>query len=256
MRREYTYEEYKKVMDMYKRGIGPTEISRKTGIKECTVEDWIYRGKMPWLARWHPEPSKELAYIIGVLCGDGYVVKPRKNIYDIELLVKDYEFAETFSKIMAKLLNKKYMKPVIWKKGRRNLIRVYYRSKAFYNWFKKQTLETLKEYIEYSKEAVASFLRGLYDSEGYNYRCKRIDLYNNDEDLLRYVQYLLERYFNITATGPYINKEAGGMSKKGIKVNHNNYTIAISRKGSIQRFLNEIGFSIKEKQLGLPRRKR
>jgi len=45
------------------------------------------------------------------------------------------------------------------------------------------------------------------------------------------------------------------MSKKGIKVNHNNYQTAISRKDSIRIFLSEIGFDIKEKQLGLPRRK-
>jgi len=253
-RREYTYEEYKKAMDMYKNGIGPTEISRKTGIKKCTIEDWIYRGKIPWLAKWIPEPSNELAYVLGVLYGDGYTVKEHHHNYDIELLVKDYEFAETFSKTMSKLLNKKYMKPVIWKKGRRNLIRVYYRSKAFYMWYKKQNLESLKQYIEYSKETLVNFLRGLYDSEGTNYRCKQIYLSNNDIDLLEYVQHLLRKYFSIKATGPYLKTKAGSISKKGIKANHNTYSITIYRKDSIQRFLSEVGFSISEKQLGLPRR--
>jgi hypothetical protein len=41
-----------------------------------------------------------------------------------------------------------------------------------------------------------------------------------------------------------------------IKTNHNNYSIAISRKKYVRIFLGEIGFSIREKQLGLPRRKR
>jgi intein-encoded DNA endonuclease-like protein len=157
MRREYTYEDYIKAVDMYKRGIGPTEISRKTGVKKRTVRAWIYEGKIPWLARWHPEPSNELAYILGVLYGDGYTVKEHNYTYDIELLVKDYEFAEVFSRNMSKLLNKKYMKSE-WSKSH-NRWRVYYRSKAFHQWYKKRSLESLKQYIEYSKENIANFLK-------------------------------------------------------------------------------------------------
>jgi len=107
---------------------------------------------------------------------------------------------------------------------------------------------------------VVSFLRGLYDSEGSNYRCKKIWLSNNNKDLLRYVQHLLKKYFGVIAKGPYLNTKAGGISKRRngekIKTNHNTYQITIYRKQHIQKFLNEIGFSIKEKQLGLPRRKR
>jgi len=252
--RSYTYNEYKRVMDMYKSGIGPTEISRKTGIKKYTVEAWIYEEKMPPLARWYPEPSKELAYIIGVLYGDGYIVKEHNYNYNIELKVKDYEFAEVFSRNMAKLLNKRYVKSR-WHKSLNRWI-VVYSSKAFYHWFREQTLETLKQYIEYSDETVASFLRGLYDSEGTNYRCKRIWLYNNDKDLLHYVQHLLKKYFNIVARGPYLVMRAGSINNSGIKTNYDIYYIAISREDSIWIFLSKIGFSITEKQLGLPRRKR
>jgi intein-encoded DNA endonuclease-like protein len=257
MRRRYSYEEYLKAMQMYKDGVGPTEISRALGIPLGTVEDWIYRGKRPPAARWHPEPSKELAYVLGVLHGDAYLVKPRKNIYEVEARVKDIEFAVEFSKVTSKLLGRKYREPE-WDDSH-NRWRVYYRSKAFHTWYREQNLKSLRQYIEHNEGTVAYFLRGLYDSEGCKYRCKQVSLSNNSEKLLYYVQYLLEKYFDIIATGPYLVVEAGSIHtiKNGekIKANHNIYSIAISRKQDVQRFLSEVGFSIKEKQYGLPRRK-
>lgn len=76
--------------------------------------------------------------------------------------------------------------------------------------------------------------------------------------LLKYVQYLLMKYFNITATEPYLSIKAGTMMEingerymRKIDV----YQIVIYRKLHIKKFLYKIGFSITEKQLGLPRRK-
>jgi len=125
-------------------------------------------------------------------------------------------------------------------------------------WFKERTLDMLKPYIEHSRETVKHFLQGLYDSEGYNYRCKQIFLSNNNLKLLKYTKYLLKKYFNIKATGPYLVAKAGSIHRNGdgkeIKTNHNIYYTAISRKKDVQIFLSEIGFSIKRKQLGLKRR--
>lgn len=239
---------------------GPTEVCRILGLpmtRKSTLSGWKNGKHKPPTVRWHPEPNNELAYVLGVLSGDGCVVNEHGYHYDIELKVKDHEFAEVLSKNMAKLLNKKYKEPR-W--------RIYYRSKAFYTWYKAQELETLKPYIEHDEETVASFLCGLYDSDGGYYKYtysygefEKICLFNNDTDLLRYVQYLLEKYFDIIATGPYRRRFAGKISIKRngeeIKTNHDNYYIAISRKQHVARFLEEIGFSIREKQLGLPRRR-
>ena len=67
------------------------------------------------------------------------------------------------------------------------------------------------------------------------------------------------KYFGINATGPYLAKKAGTESKmrngEKVKTKHNNYSIAVSRRQHTQIFLDNIGFSITEKQLGLPRRK-
>ena len=258
--RSYTFEEYLRAMNLLNQGLGPTEVCRILGwpiTRKSTVSGWKNGKHRPPTVRWVPEPSKKLAYVLGVLLGDGYTVKEHTYHYDIEILVKDYEFAEIFSRNMSKLLNKKYIEPE-WSRGHSRW-RVYYSSKAFHIWFKKQTLETLKQYIEYNKETVVSFLKGLYDSEGSNYMCKKISLFNSDLELLYYVQYLLRKYFSIKATGPYLKVKAGSIMKRNgrrYKRRKNNYSIAISRKDSIRMFLSKIGFSITEKQLGLRRRKR
>jgi len=148
--------------------------------------------------------------VIGVLYGDGNLERHGYH-YDIKLNTIDYEFAETFSNTMAKLLNKKYVKPkyIGIQRGRNYGWKVAYSSKAFYQWYREQNLDTLKQYIEHNKDTVAYFLRGLYDSDGNNYQCIPINLSNSNMKLLKYVQYLLIRYFDITTTGPYLNNKAG-----------------------------------------------
>jgi len=56
------------------------------------------------------------------------------------------------------------------------------------------------------------------------------------KELLKYVQYLLKKYFDIIATGPYLQKEAENTTViKGVKYHYNQdlYAIAISRKNHI-----------------------
>ena len=197
-----------------------------------------------------------MAYVLGVLIGDGYIVKEHGYHYDIEMLVKDYGFAEAFSEALAKMLNKNVKKP-IWSESY-NKWRICYTSKAFHTWFRNQNLKSLKNFIGYDRDTIKYFLRGLYDSEGGHYRYvysygrrEEISLSNNDLELLHYTQYLLKNYFNLVTTGPYINKRDGEVSTKRdgekIKINHNNYKIEIYKKQHIQRFLDNIGFNIRKK---------
>jgi len=68
------------------------------------------------------------------------------------------------------------------------------------------------------------------------------------------VQYLLKKYFDVVATGPYLVHKAGdSWIINGIETRYNDdyYEISISRKLHTQRFLEEIGFTIVRKQLGL-----
>jgi len=108
--KSYTLEDYIRAMDMFNKGFGITTVSRELGIPKSTLHYWrrgIYR---PPSARWHPEPSKELAYVIGVMLGDGSLKRHSRD-YDIKLNTIDIEFAETFSNMLAKLLNRKALRP-------------------------------------------------------------------------------------------------------------------------------------------------
>ena len=88
--------------------LGVAEASRRTGIPKGTIKGWKHERYKPPATKWHPEPSNELAYVLGVLYGDGSVYIDRYH-YRIQLGVKDLEFAEAFSITMAKTLNKKYI---------------------------------------------------------------------------------------------------------------------------------------------------
>jgi len=214
-RREYSYDDWKKAMDLHnKYKLGDRRISRILDINEGTVKKWLYYGVVPPAAKWIAKPSNELGYIIGILHGDGCVTKIKKSEpgydYRIQLNTVDKEFAIIFSKVMAKLLGMNYHKPYWSEKDKAWC--VTYNSKAFFEWYKKcegKGLEGFKRYIEYNKKTVRYYLRGLFDSDGNNYRNKRIQLYNSNKKLLEYVQYLLKKYFNIVATGLYLVHKAG-----------------------------------------------
>jgi len=258
-RREYSYDDWKKAMELHnKHKLGPTKISRILGINEDTVKNWLYKGVVPLAAKWKAMPSKELAYTVGVLHGDGCINKYKKRggyEYVIQLEVTDKEFAIIFSKVMSRLLNRKYREP--WWNEKRKVWRVVYQSKAFYEWYKRcegQGLQGFKPYIEHDTETIKYYLKGLYDSEGNNNGNKEIRLGNTKKKLLEYIQYLLKEYFGIKTTGPYLQRKAGSIiTINGIETRykHGYYRIVIGRKQHIQKFLSEIGFTIIRKQLGL-----
>ncbi len=85
--------------------MGTRKASKLLGIPRSTLINWKH-GQKPWQAKWTPKPTKELAYIIGVLMGDGTAVKHGSH-YELRLVVRDREFAEEFNKMVAKLLNRK-----------------------------------------------------------------------------------------------------------------------------------------------------
>ena len=138
------------------------------------------------------KPSRELAYVIGVVAGDGYVhrlSKPRKsyNPMYIGLNVKDREFAEEFSRCLSAVLKRDPPKP---KWSIRRFI-VELQCKVLYELLKKPLdIERLRCFVEYSAECKSAFLRGFFDSEGSIDKTGKILVYNTDLKLLRYVKLL------------------------------------------------------------------
>ena len=105
--------------------------------------------------------NEELAYVLGVLYGDGYVGK-RKNAdsYVVVLKVKDQDFAETFTEMLKKL----GYKPRFYHYPYRKVpFHVELTSKELYLFF-----ESFKvgELLKTEHNLKAWFLRGFLDSEG------------------------------------------------------------------------------------------
>lgn len=100
-RRIYTREQYLEALKLLQNGLKCNEVAKMLGIPYNTLRNWWRGIRKPPLARWEPILSKELAYVLGALLGDGSVtISPQKGIYRIQLTVKDYEFADRFSRVV------------------------------------------------------------------------------------------------------------------------------------------------------------
>lgn len=192
------------------------------------------------------KPSKDLAYILGVLKGDGYVFifdwKPNKECkstkhYIIGLNVKDVKFAESFKgsikNIGLRVKVRKYRSYYVCK----------FCNKELLIWYKKLSINDIKEIIEKDEEYVKEFLRGFYESEGYYYYegdVKRpyIGIINCKFDLINLVNNLINKLSFDTKL--YKLKRSPSAFKKGIY-----YKITIRKKEQPEKFIKTIKPCIK-----------
>jgi intein-encoded DNA endonuclease-like protein len=160
---------------MYRGIIG--EVWRRYGarISKSHISYWLRGIHSPYNGRRIPslellKPSEELAYVIGVKVGDGYVGKKsrvRKGYNDvmIGLEAKDREFVEEFARCLAKVLGRKQIGPRFRDGVGKYVVEVG--SKTLYELLRKPVdLDRLKKYIEHCERCVAAFIRGFADSEG------------------------------------------------------------------------------------------
>lgn len=205
-------------------------------IPRGTIDRWIYTNSTPDYSKNRPNlaVSPSLAYILGVLYGDGYAFVHSHN-YHIGLRVKDKEFALAFCTAMNEI---NLYPSVRFQEGK------YYRtdvsSKRFFEWFKKLTFGEVEQLIT-SHEI--EFIRGFYDSEGClspRSKCKtfRIYLANTNLELLYLIQKLLSKFGfknNI--------REDGGTFKKCYGLH------LLGGNDEIIRFLQLVQFSIPRKSI-------
>jgi DNA-binding transcriptional regulator WhiA len=162
--------------------------------------------------------TPDLAYILGVLKGDGCVYKHRRGA-DVKLVTKDYTFARSFAEALTRIgLNPRiYLESNNQSLGRGVYFRVEASSKAFYTWYKSMSLKDIESMLT-SQELIASFIRGFYESEGNYYKPEHcIHIYNTDRELIEMLQRLLQKLglnFNI-----YVKKH-NGRSNKPLYVLH------------------------------------
>jgi intein-encoded DNA endonuclease-like protein len=152
------------------------EIYRRYGVRisESSISEWLRGVHNPYNGRRISslellKPSEELAYVIVVKVGDGYTYRRRRTIQGynhvwIGLKAKDKEFVEEFARCLAKVLNRREIRPGYRRSSGRYVVEV--KSKTLYELLKKPVdLHRLKKYIEHCKRCVAAFLRGFADSE-------------------------------------------------------------------------------------------
>jgi intein-encoded DNA endonuclease-like protein len=201
------------------------------------------------------KPPEELAYVIGVVLGDGYPKLKRRvrKVYNdviIRLEAKDKEFVEEFARCLAKVLGRRQIRPRYVKSSGRYVVEA--ESKTLYELLKKPVdLERLRRYIEHCERWVAAFLRGFADSEGCVDKKGYIFILNTNLRPLTYIMDLLRR-LNIESMGPILKATRGTVIRdpktgKQYVTNmdcHYIYILASSNANSYKY----IGFTIKRDQ--------
>lgn len=237
---------------------GEDRIQRKLmeqgiNIKQGAIIGWIRGNKRPFLDHLLtpiPESSKELsvekAYILGVLCGDGYI----STGYRIGLAVCDKEFADYFRYCLEQVYSVKPSFTIkqppsnnfcLTPKPQHNIMLVsklvatdlvkYHPSYKTFEW------TVPEQIIAASKDIQASFIRGFADSEGSvknRHRNREIILCSGNIQGLDDIRKMLLETFGINS---YYNRRKNSV-----------FVIAIGDYRSLDIFRNEIGFIIRSKQ--------
>jgi intein-encoded DNA endonuclease-like protein len=238
------------------------EVWRRYGVRisKSSISEWLRGVHSPYNGRRIPslellKPSEELAYVIGVVLGDGYPKMKRRvikgyNYVWIGLKARDREFVEGFGRCLAKVLGSRQIRPRYVKSSGRYVVEA--ESKTLYELLRKPVdLDRLKKYVEHCERCVAAFIRGFADSEGCVEKSGYIRIYNTDLRLLTYVKALLRRP-NIESMVPKLNKRRGTLinnprTGKQYITNMDCYYIYI-RASSNANFYKYIGFTIKRDQ--------
>lgn len=257
----HSLEEYTNVMDLRKKGWGATRISNflfkeGTDINPRTISGWLYRCKNPKGNRNTILPfsnflSEDKAYILGVLCGDGYLkIDNVKNIYLIGLDVCDEDFADNFKSRIKEVYGLNTSKLVRqrmetnYSKTPKPIYSTYICSKSLIHdlltyspSFKSKLWQVPIQIINSNLNIKSSFLKGLFDSEGSirlrNKGNAQLGICSGNVNSLLVVNNLLKNDFCINMK-VYIRKDGMCILETW------NYK-------DIKNFEEKIGFSIKRK---------
>lgn len=188
--------------------------------------------------------TEDLAYILGVIEGDGYCRKreaPERTSGEIILKVKNSDFAQEFKK---KLKWWSGIPPKIWQKNREFHVELYSVDAVDII----QGIH-LNEITLSSKKIKANFLKGLYDSEGgvtgenlnkRRFACRWIHFSNKNKKIIKIVSRLLKDF--------KINHKIKSRIHSGFGSKKLQYEILIFGLENFKEFYKNIGFSIKYKK--------
>src|SRR6267143_3659314 len=232
-----------------------TEIFDSTHIRlsKGSISGWVRGIHNPSGGKntFHAVASPELAYVIGVIAGDENLSVHGYN-YEMLLSVTDYDFAEEFSRCLAKILGKSHLYKVRWSEKRKRWI--VQGSSILLHRFLSKPWQHLKNHIEHSSQCRFSFLRALFDGEG-SITGRNLTITNTALSLLLYVRNLLAKS-GISTSMPRVTHRAGSVLKdphtgRTYKRRKDCYVMRVSPM-DLRRFARKIGFSIKRKRMVLP----
>ena len=231
------------------------QIQNDFGVKlpKETISGWVRGIRSPLNSghRFNPEPTPELAYIIGVETGDAFLNEKRRAYqYRIRLRAVDVEFVEAFNQAVAKVLRCRPHR--LWKGKASRETEVEFGSYLLHK-FLSQPLIKLKVFIEHCRDCVAAFIRGFFDSEGSVDLNGHLTASNTNIQMLRYVQSLLTSYFRIEATGPHKGSKKGSILRKRGRsyIRKADCDFIYVRTSSLPVFFREIGLTIERKSIRL-----
>jgi intein-encoded DNA endonuclease-like protein len=174
-------------------------------------------------------PSKDLAYVLGVLKGDGWVgyIKGRGTG-----LIEVKSKARTLALEFAEALKNIGLHPRIRfskKLGSKGVWVVSANSRIFVDWYRTLNLQNLEKIIQGYE---SDFLRGFYESEGSISRpphSSQIHIYNTNLELLGFVQNLL---------GKMNFKSKITLARKGSDRRKPCYQLYFCGQSEVERFLD------------------
>ncbi|MFH1306712.1 MAG: LAGLIDADG family homing endonuclease [Candidatus Micrarchaeota archaeon] len=192
--------------------------------------------------------GKTLAYLLGVIAGDGSLDGNRICIYE------SYpQLVEKYMKASVEAIEVEPKCYVVDKRGQKGSfakkeyyeIRIY--SKEFAGFVKKEVPQIIasadtrcvpEQILKSKTEVQAAFLSGLYDAEGYM-NGKRVDMAMRARKMLHQIQAMLLR-LGIQAS----------FGEKKVQGNPQ-WFVSISDRQSVRKFMEKIGFSRKDKKKAL-----
>ena len=206
------------------------------------------------------KPSSELAYVIGVLFGDGSIFfHKKKSDYAVRVDAIDKDFVEHFSKCVSKVLNKDKNYAVVSFKQKAMTSVMYStkaRSKKLY-YFIKELKEDFEKVKPFAHAFPKEFIQGVADSEGCpvvfartNFGVRVIVAVSVNKELLEFILILLNK-FNIKSN-LFLSKKAGMsdsiINGRIITRTKNLYGLQISNFLDIKKYSVEIPFNILRKR--------
>jgi len=224
--KNYTLEDYNTVLGLRKEGLGSLRISKKLGFPRATVESWINCGRKPYYLsekrikacnskenierlrklskksqplaivkarKINTKPlqnkdiDRDLAYILGVLMGDGHLSQRRTvlSAIDKEFVENFKDSLERWSKYKARFFSRNIK--VSGKIKRRKIQWVcYLDSVEIEKFLKSFNISDLRK-----PEYKVYFIRGFFDSEGSFSKDYELIAYNKDYGKVKFVNKLL-----------------------------------------------------------------